>query len=603
MKNIIFQNIKIKNFLSIGNDGIEIDFKKGINVITGENKDKGGKNGIGKSTIADALYWCLFGNTIRELKKTQIQHDRNKEECQVIVCFSIKDESKESNYVITRTLNPAKIEILLEGGQRYHDLTLSTIPENDDFIKNIIGANQEVFNNAVIMSANSTIPFMAQKKTDKRKFIEGILQLNIFSQMLLEARSQYNDVKKQNDLHSNNFISEQRLLETLNNSKTNFDESKIDRINVISSKITLASTDLENLNKKNIENVSNLKSFIKNCESKLETLKEFTELNIKTITDTREKKIEIQNIISQAKNEKQKILDKGNTCPTCNREYCKDDLEHVANEIKRLDSIIELNNPIYDEWVKNLENSIKIKESIKEKIEENQKEIKKFNDKISEASLHEQKNKNLLEKIEEYRENIREIESEIFKDDLKITKCEDNIKIIEKELVDIKKQLAILDTVKFIVSEEGVKTFIVKKIINMLNNRLNYYLQALDTPCKCVFDEMFEETIYNEQGNECSYFNFSGGERKRIDIAILFTFQDVLRFHTGTSFSLNIYDELLDCALDVKGTDKIMEILKEKFTKYNESIYIISHKSSTEIANCDNVIFLEKYNGVTKIIS
>jgi ABC-type dipeptide/oligopeptide/nickel transport system ATPase subunit len=155
---------------------------------------------------------------------------------------------------------------------------------------------------------------------------------------------------------------------------------------------------------------------------------------------------------------------------------------------------------------------------------------------------------------------------------------------------------------EFIVSEEGIKTYIVKKIINILNSRLNYYLQTFDAPCKCVFDEMFEETIYNDQGKECSYFNFSGGERKRIDTAILFTFQDVMRCHSGTSFSLNIYDELFDCALDAKGTDKILEVLKEKVAKYDESIYIVSHKSS-EVANCDNVIHLLKYNGVTRIVS
>jgi DNA repair exonuclease SbcCD ATPase subunit len=602
VKNIIFQSVSIKNFLSIGNDPLSIDFKKGITVITGENKDKGGKNGIGKSTIADAIFWCLFGNTIRELKKDKIQHNRNKEECQVILNFTISDGKNVSPYIITRTLNPAKIEILLESGQRFNDLTLSTIPENDDFIKELIGANEEVFNNAVVMSTNNTIPFMAQKKTEKRKFIEGILQLNIFGEMLLKTRSEYNDEKKSNDLHANNFINEQRLLETLNNSKINFDESKNDRIKLISTKLISTSDALDFLNKKDVKNISDLKAFIKTHEAKLETLKEMADYTSNKIIDDREKKVKIQNIISQAKNDKQKIIDKGGTCPTCNRDYCVEDLEHVKSEILKLDNIINENQPIYDDLIKTLESSLKIKEQIKEKTDHNQKEIKKYNDLIGEASLHEQKKKTLLEKIEEYRENIREIETESFKDDVKINECEKRIKDTESRLANIKKQLAILDTVKFIVSEEGVKTFIVKKIINILNTRLNYYLQALDAPCKCVFDETFEETIYNEQGKECSYFNFSGGERKRIDTAILFTFQDVMRCHSGISFSLNIYDELFDCALDAKGTDKILEILKEKVNKYDESIYIVSHKSS-EIANCDNVILLEKSNGVTKIIS
>jgi DNA repair exonuclease SbcCD ATPase subunit len=226
--------------------------------------------------------------------------------------------------------------------------------------------------------------------------------------------------------------------------------------------------------------------------------------------------------------------------------------------------------------------------------------IKDLNDDITKASLHDQKIKTLTEKITEYRENIREIEIETFKDDNKITECESNIKNIEKNLKKIKKDMAVLDSVKFIVSEEGVKTYIVKKIINVLNTRLNYYLKTLDAPCKCEFDEMFEEVIYNDQGKECSYFNFSGGERKRIDTAILFTFQDIMRCHSGTSYSLNIYDELFDCALDTKGTDKILQILKEKVEKYDESVYIISHKSN-DLSNIDNVIFLEKENGVTKI--
>jgi DNA repair exonuclease SbcCD ATPase subunit len=603
MKNVVFENIKIKNFLSVGNDGIFIDFKKGITVITGENKDKGGKNGIGKSAIADALYWCLFGNTIRELKKNQIQHNKNDDTCEVSLNFSVSDGNNLTHYFLNRQLSPAKIKLEVVIDQKSSDITLSTIPETDDYIKNLIGANEEVFNNAVVMSLNNTVPFMAQKKTEKRKFIEGILQLNIFSEMLLKARGEYNDVKKENDVLSTNFIAEQRILDSLNNSKSNFDDSKSQRVANIISKITSVSGELENLKEMDIENVSNLKACIKTHEAKLETLKEMAEYNAKKITDDRDKKMEVQNIISQAKNDKQKILDKGNTCPTCNRDYCEDDLTHIESEIKRLDDIFNTNKPIYDDWNKSLESGLKIKDQIKEKTEENQKEVKRYNDLISQASLHEQKIKTLLEKIEEYRENIREIETESFKDDDKITKCEENIKKLENDIKEVKKQMAVLDSVKFIVSEEGVKTYIVKKIINMLNARLNHYLQTLDAPCKCVFDEMFEETLYNEQSKECSYFNFSGGERKRIDTAILFTFQDVMRFHSGTTYSLNIYDELLDCALDTKGTDKIMEILKDKVTKYNESIYIISHKASSEIANCDNIIYLEKSNGITRIVN
>jgi ABC-type Mn2+/Zn2+ transport system ATPase subunit len=114
---------------------------------------------------------------------------------------------------------------------------------------------------------------------------------------------------------------------------------------------------------------------------------------------------------------------------------------------------------------------------------------------------------------------------------------------------------------------------------------------------------MFEETIYNKQGKECSYFNFSGGERRRIDIAILFMFQDMLRMQTGIAFNLNVFDELLDSALDEKGIHKILELLRERTQKYNEAIYIVSHNKSAANSGFDNTLLLEKKDGVTSIVS
>jgi DNA repair exonuclease SbcCD ATPase subunit len=598
MKNIHFKNVKIQNFLSIGDQPIEIDFQKGITVITGENKDKGGKNGIGKSTIADAIFWCLFGNTIRELKKDKIQHNKNDKECKVILTFSVKTTENEINYTIIRTLDPAKIEIL----EKDVDVTLSTIPKNDEFIKNLIGANEEVFNNAVIMSANNTIPFMAQKKIEKRKFIEGILQLNIFSEMMLKARGEYNDVKKENDVLSASFITEQKSLATFEAQKAKFDQEKIEKIKNLNDKIETNNESLKKLKDKQLPSVEESEKEITDFENKIKVLEVGLKNNTSKVSQFNNKETEIKTNINQLKKEKQKIIDKSGTCPTCNREYCTEDLQAVKQRITEIDNEInQYESDIIDNVVlinEQIDKGTKIQDGIA-KI---RLQIKELNKAQSEIKLHNQAITHLISLNKQYNKDINDLNNGNAFIDENINNSKDKIKNIETDLEKVKKSLSVLDSVKFIVSEEGIKTYIVKKIINILNSRLNYYLQTFDAPCKCVFDEMFEETIYNDQGKECSYFNFSGGERKRIDTAILFTFQDVMRCHSGTSFSLNIYDELFDCALDAKGTDKILEVLKEKVAKYNESIYIVSHKSS-EVANCDNVIQLVKYNGITRIVS
>ncbi len=310
----------------------------------------------------------------------------------------------------------------------------------------------------------------------------------------------------------------------------------------------------------------------------------------------------MENEIKNKNTEIKKFKEKGNFCPVCNREYCDKDIDTVKNQILQLEiETGELSDKIKDinlEKQKILDFSQKIEDGI-EKINEKNNETKNL---LSKIEINDQKITLYNQNIKEHQKYIDDLNNEKQDYDKNIEETEKKIKELEKELKEVKKTMQILDSVKFILSEDGVKTYIVKKIITFLNERLNFYLQKLETPCKCLFDETFEETIYNENGKEVSYFNFSGGERKRIDTAILFTFQDVLRFHSGTSFSLNIYDELFDCALDTKGTDRVLDILKDKTNKYNESIYIVSHKNS-EILNIENVIFLEKNNGVTTIKS
>lgn len=601
MKKVKFNSISIKNFLSIGKEEVSLDFKKGISLITGENKDNGGRNGVGKSSLIESIYWALFGSTIRDIKKDKIVHNQSKGGSVVVLEFAIEDGKFSTSYKLTRSLEPSKLLLEKYGEFSLEDISLSTMPKTDEYIKQLIGANEEVFQNAVIMTANNTMPFMAQKKIDKRKFVEGILNLGIFGEMLLKTRADYNEKKKENEFLSKDFSSEQRILEFLENSKEGFDENKSERIESINKKIDATKNDLASLRKKDIPEISSLKEKIKNNEDKIEKLRELLAETNKEIVEIGEKKSEAYNTINQAKKEKQKILDKGNVCPTCNRQYCEDDLQYIESEIKKLDELISINQPIYDENQKISSEKTAFGSKITNNIETLKDEIKDYKDEISNSALHEQKIKSLEEKIEEYQENIEEIEKEEFKDDKKIEDAQKKIENLEKNISDLQKHLLVLETAKFVVSEEGVKTFIVKKMLSVLNAQLNFYLKTLDAPCTCEFNEMFEETIYNTQGKECSYFNFSGGERKRIDIAILFMFQDILRMQTGVAFNLSMYDELFDSALDEKGVNKILEILRERTDKYDEAVYIISHNKAAVNSNFDNIIKLEKKDGKTSI--
>ena len=159
-----------------------------------------------------------------------------------------------------------------------------------------------------------------------------------------------------------------------------------------------------------------------------------------------------------------------------------------------------------------------------------------------------------------------------------------------------------MDTVKFIVSEDGVKSYVVKKILALFNDRIRYYLTKLDANCICNFNEYFEEEIVNEKNKICSYFNFSGAERKNIDFACLFTFMDMRRLQGDVSYNVSIYDELFDSCLDKKGIDLVTKLLNERVEKYDECVLVISHRKESIEAATGDVIFLEKKDGISKRI-
>lgn len=599
MKKVVFKSIFIKNFLSIGENSVSLNFSKGINLITGDNLDNGTRNGVGKSSIIEAIYWCLFGKTIREIKNDKIIHNKTKKECEVSLFIDIVNHDKSVNsYNIKRFLGPSKIQIYCDS----KDVTLSTIPNNDDFIKTLLGANEDLFNNAVIMTANNTLPFMAQKKIDKRKFLEGVFNLNVFTDMLLKTRSDFNDVKKENDIKCNDFVNQQKNLEIFEKQSKKYQDQKIDKIKNFNLTINNIKNDIQILEKQNTD-ISDITKKIQVAQEKLVQANDLLNTKEEEIVQLNNKHTEIKFKLEQLQKERTSLLQKKETCPVCNRAYSDNEIQIVKDKNdqieKDLQELSEIKTKLFNDLQKQNNKKIEIKNAITQ-INEKIKELEKLKN-VTEAK--DEKIKELHNKIKEYQKFISDLEKEKDPSEEEIKKINKNIKDLEEKIKEIKKDITILDSVKFVLSEEGVKTFIVKKMLDILNEKLNFYLKKLDAPCTCLFDEQFEETITNLEGKECSYFNFSGGERKRIDLSILFMFQDILRFYSGTFFSLSMYDELFDSAIDEAGIQKVMEILKNRVDLNEESIYIVSHNKSSIKNNFDNVIFLQKSKNQTSIIS
>lgn len=596
MKKIIFKKISIKNFLSVGSDPVVIDFKTGLHIITGLNKDKEDRrNGVGKSTVADAIYFAIFGSTLRELKKEHIVNNTNRENCEVILDFDIEGFDRKDEYQIIRMLEPSRCYVYKNGEDKTRDSIINTT----EYIFEKINCSPDIFQNCVIMTVNNTVPFMAKKKIEKRKFIEGIFNLEVFSTMLQQLRDEYNESKRSFDIESTKCTEIENSLSLQVTAKEVYNKERDAKREKYTGRKESNIKELQLLDKK-INEFTALD--IKKIEKDINTLTTKAEKIDQEIKVLRDKTSSYRTQIELKEKDYKRIGTDKDACPTCLRALEDKDKNHIKEEKQKIKKeISDFEDKIKTNVAKEEESSaLELKlygavESLKGKINAfnlEQKELESIKTRINQLNLWQ-----------------KELDIDLAELSKTNNQHDTNIEDITKRLEDIKSVLEetkihfnMLDAVKFVLSEEGVKSYIVKKILQLFNSKLAYYLKKMDSNCICIFNEYFEEEIIDEKGKPCSYFNFSGAERKNIDLACLFAFMDIRRLQGNVAFNFSVYDELFDSSLDEKGVELVLGILRERIEKYNECIMVISHrKESVKFASGD-IIFLEKKNGITKRI-
>lgn len=146
-------------------------------------------------------------------------------------------------------------------------------------------------------------------------------------------------------------------------------------------------------------------------------------------------------------------------------------------------------------------------------------------------------------------------------------------------------------------------SFIRKAILNerleYLNDRLKYYLGILGLPHHVSFTEELDVKI-TQFGIEKTYDQLSAGQQARINIALSFTFRDMLQKRFG-KLNLCILDECLDVGLSNAGVNQAVQMIKKVAHDNQLSMFVISHRDEI-ISSFDNILEVELSNGFSTVI-
>ena len=281
----------------------------------------------------------------------------------------------------------------------------------------------------------------------------------------------------------------------------------------------------------------------------------------------------------------------GAFCPLCGAEL---DSGHAAEHIKELKAELKtlteetlpgliaeqqkLNEQkrVYDEAQSKI-NVIKQKVVAEQvKLSSNETQLGKLK-----TQLAAEQNKVCDFKTDEYKEKLKELNK----------RAEE----LAKNIAEVEHKISIDTKIIDILGDEGLRMFFFKKLLPILNSRINYYLKKFELSATLELDPSMNETIMTGRFEQ-SYNNFSGGEKARIDMAILLSFFDISKMISNWSCSLLFVDEVMDGGVDNNGIEQFLGTFYSLVTEQDKNIgiYIISHKLSDVQINWTNVIKVEK---------
>jgi len=570
---LIFKKLRYKNFLSVGDNEIEID----LNTIPSTLIV--GHNGSGKSLMLDALSFGLFGKPHRNITKPQLINSINGKGCRVEVEFSIGI----SEYKIIRTMKPNSFEIWCNGSminQESHSRDYQKLLET-----NILKLNHKSFHQVVVLGSGNFIPFMQLPAHQRREVIEELLDIGIFGKMnvvLKETQSKLKDTIKDTEYqitHTKDLITVQtkhldKLRELNASNAAKYDEEisdlqfQIDEL--IKSNQTLSETYGNNYGK------------VKSKFDRDTKTKSSLQLYEKQINDNI-KKVQCDS----------KFYETNDVCPTCSQgieshirdgkiKECNDKSQKLQEGYELLQkSISETSNALV-KAENELSNLLKLNNDVRA----NQALILKFEKRISElitlknTSTDQKQLQSVIDELDSLK-NTRDVLS-----DLKSNQLEER---------------TYNDVIGELLKDTGIKTKIIRQYLPIMNKLINNYLQMLDFFVSFELDENFSETIRSRHRDDFTYSSFSEGEKQKIDLSLLFAWRQVAKMKNSSSTNILILDEIFDASLDIESIENLLRILQDldKETR----IFVISHKQDLLEGKFQRKIEFEKKKNFTQIKS
>ena len=569
---IHFKSCKWQNFLSTGNDPIEINLEKAPTTLIV------GQNGAGKSTLLDALSFGLFGKPHRDIKKDQMINSINGKGAVVEIEFEIG----QVHFKIVRGIKPNKFEIWQNNNMINQ---ASNVRDYQKFLEqNILKLDHKSFHQVVVLGSSSFIPFMQLPAWTRRHVIEDLLDINIFTKMniLLKERNikikdELVDIDHNLDITKTKIEAAEKYIKDLQELNDDQIEKKRDSIEVHKEDIKKLFEDSKQLGEGLMAAIQSSEKEQNSQTKKMATLEgyDFT-YNTK-----------IKDLVQESR-----FYEDNDHCPTCDQDIDDELKEAKQSIIKEKASELQQAKEDLKKSIGQLKQSQRENADLLNQLRQKQQKINSNNDSIA---VHQ----NEITKVQKEIDGLQGQTGDVSKAKKEKTSLNSKKNKLTEKKLEYVEERTYNEVIGEMLKDTGIKTKVIKQYLPVMNRLINHYLQILDFFVSFHLDENFNETIRSRHRDSFNYASFSEGEKQRIDLALLFTWRHIAKMKNSASTNLLVLDETFDSSLDIDGVDNLTKILNT--LEEDTNVFIISHKGDVLQDKFRSKIEFFKKNNFSKI--
>ena len=621
MQRIILNELYVQNFLSIGENGltVQLDDVKSTLII--------GENGAGKTTILEAVTFALYNRTYRKLTQDQIVNSVLQKDCIVKLKFTVGNEK----YLVIRTLKGSNgvgndmtmYEMNKKSGE-YQEMPKLVGNGNQERLERLFGIKFNVYKQLIVLGTSGYEEFMKLPTAERRKLIENILGLDLIGimdeenkgvvknlnlnldQLVSQISSLENEMTRGAELVKRIQLTNQENKEKLETTKQSYENLKKDYESAVESRIkaeqrlaslpVLSSPVKEPAVTVSQENLSKLKAVVDMIRDNTSKVDAEIQTHTNVLTALQRDVTIFKSVIDRYK--------AGGKCPSCNQQLSEHDEEpkNIQNAIDEKNNLIEIEKVAISE----LKTKRQVLQDKLKDVDVKKMELQKRTD-----EENSQINARNMEAMESYRlqnqdriiasNDLKSIENEESRLKSYISSVQNDIKNLEetlqksndqnmdyyddipqkieklnKEKEDILVDIMQRSLITNILKDNGVRSDIIDRYIPLFNESVQKYLDILGADYLFQVNSKFKETILSRGREKFTYDSFSRGEQARIDLAILFSWRDIISKVSGFDMSVLFLDEVFDSSTDTKGVTHLKRLLK--YTQDDQIIFSISHR-------------------------